>query len=620
MNTPKARRSLMTLMAPVLLVAIAALLAACSPSEAPRLEADLILRGASVVTVDSEFTVAQGVAIRDGMIIGVGSDREVLAFRGDGTRVLELEGKTVLPGLIDSHIHFLTLGRDVQRQAELTFAMNAREILDALSELKERLSPEPGEWLVGNRWDQYKYPEMVTRWQLDSIAPRNPIYLNRVYRGVAVSTAVFNLMGIYDDRPETWPGWWLEDPADFTFEDRIFRAPREIMVAGERQMLEVPTGAFVGSRGSSLVTLSPPTGGFEDDVESVRHGVEEMLSLGVTGVVDPSSRMGYLMRVYQEAYNRGYMRLRMGAVLEGTFTTHDPEDIRRHFDAIKINNLGDRYLRWRGSKFYSDGGAGTRSAWVSESFERWEEFEGRENLGYPVVADNDRREAQYRAAIDYGWDLHTHVAGDVAMRQATDLYIKLMDEIRDRRPDADLRWSLIHAYLPLEEETRVLEDMARHGIMAAANPVFQWQEGVAFATNLGEERMARTQPFRSYMEGGVVMTSGSDFPVTSHDPWIGIYALLTRRDQATGTVYGPDETVGIADALRSYTINGAYATYDEDWKGSIEVGKVADLVVVDLSDIRMLEEDPELCFTMRDRVLLTLVDGEVRFSRPGGGI
>ena len=616
---PKAPCSLIHPMVPTLVAAVV-FLASCAPAGAPRLEADLILTGASVVTVDPGFTVAQGVAIRDGRIIGVGSDREVLAFRGPGTQVLELEGKTVLPGLIDSHIHFLTLGRDVQRQAELTFAMSAQEILDAVVELKGRLSPEPGEWLVGNRWDQYKYPEMVTRWQLDSVAPENPVYLNRVYRGVAVSTAVFNLMGIHDDRPETWPAWWLEDPSIFTFEDRIFRAPREVTVGGQTRVLEVPTGAFVGSRASALVTLSPPTGGFEDDVESVRYGVEEMLSLGVTGVVDPSSRMGYLMRVYQEAYNRGYMKLRMGAVLEGTFTTHDPEAIRRHFDAIKINNLGDRYLRWRGSKFYSDGGAGTRSAWVSRTFERWEEFEGRENLGYPVVADNALREAQYRAAVDYGWDLHTHVAGDVAMRQAVDLYMKLMDEVRDRRPDADLRWSLIHAYLPIEEGTRVLEDMARYGIIAAANPVFQWQEGVAFAINLGEDRMARTQPFRSYMEGGVIMTSGSDFPVTSHDPWIGIYALLTRRDQATGTVHGADETVGIADALRSYTINGAYATYDEEWKGSIEVGKVADLIVIDLPDIGRLEHEPELCFSMRDRVILTLVDGEVRYRRPGGDI
>jgi predicted amidohydrolase YtcJ len=614
---PNLRSSLITCAVPALWAA-SAFLGACSPSGAPSLQVDLILTGASVVTVNPDFTVAQGVAIRDGIIIGVGSDREVLAFRGPETRVLDLEGMTVLPGLIDSHIHFLTLGRDVQRQAELTFAMSAEEILEAVVELKERLTPEPGEWLVGNRWDQYKYPEMVTRWQLDSVAPVNPVYLNRVYRGVAVSTAVFNLMGIHDDRPETWPAWWLQDPSNFTFEDRIFRAPREVTLGGQTRVVEVPTGAFVGSRASALVTLSPPTGGFEDDVESVRYGVEEMLSLGVTGVVDPSSRMGYLMRVYQEAYNRGYLKLRMGAVFEGTFTTHEPEAIRRHLDAIKINNLGDRYLRWRGSKFYSDGGAGTRSAWVSRTFERWEEFEGGENFGYPVVADNARREAQYRAAIDYGWDLHTHAAGDAALRQAVDLYVKLMEEIRARRPDADLRWSLIHAYLPLEEGTRVLDDMARHRIIAAANPVFQWQEGAAFATNLGEERMARTQPFRSYMDGGVIMTSGSDFPVTSHDPWIGIYALLTRRDQATGAIYGADETVGIADALRSYTINGAYATYDEEWKGSLEVGKVADLIVVDLPDIGMLEEDPELCLTMRNRVLLTLVDGEVRYRRPGG--
>jgi predicted amidohydrolase YtcJ len=327
--------------------AVVLTLAACSPSPAPRLEADLILTGASVVTVDPGFTVAQGVAIRDGRIIGVGSDREVLAFRGPGTQVLELEGKTVLPGLIDSHIHFLTLGRDVQRQAELTFAMSAQEILDAVVELKGRLNPEPGEWLVGNRWDQYKYPEMVTRWQLDSVAPENPVYLNRVYRGVAVSTAVFNLMGIHDDRPETWPAWWLEDPQLHLRRPDLPGSP-----GGHRGRADPGSGSphrclrgIPGLRPGDPIT---PHGGFEDDVESVRYGVEEMLSLGVTGVVDPSSRMGYLMRVYQEAYNRGYMKLRMGAVLEGTFTTHDPEAIRRHFDAIKINNLGDRYLRWRG--------------------------------------------------------------------------------------------------------------------------------------------------------------------------------------------------------------------------------------------------------------------------------
>jgi predicted amidohydrolase YtcJ len=276
-------------------------------------------------------------------------------------------------------------------------------------------------------------------------------------------------------------------------------------------------------------------------------------------------------------------------------------------------------LRWRGAKFYADGGVGTRSAWVSEPFFQWKELEGKENFGNPVVADNVLREAQYRATIKHGWDLHTHNCGDQAMRQTVDLYMKLMDEIRQKRPDADLRWSVIHAYLPIEPKTRVLEDMKRYGIIAVPNPVFNWQQGFAFNSNLDAERMKRHQPFRTYMKSGVLMASGSDYGVTSHNPWLGFYALLTRIDQTTGEVYGPEETIGIADALRSYTVNGAYLTYEEDFKGSLEVGKVADLVVLDLQDIQELESNPELCFKMPEKVLMTLVGGKIEYRREDFG-
>lgn len=595
---------------------------AAAPTPAPvpggwTASADLVLHSGSIVTMDEQFTIARALAVKDGRIISVGADRAALAHVGPGTRVIDLGGRTVLPGLIDSHIHFVGLGRDITEEADLTFAMSAGDILVRISELMRRRPPAPDAWVIGNRWDQYKYPEMVTRWDLDSIAPRNPVLLNRVYRGVAVNTRVLERMGIFDDLPHTWPSWWLEDPPDFTFEDRILRAPRELLLDGRREIHEVPTGVFLGVRAVRLVTERPPAADFEDDVASIRGGVAEMLSLGVTSIVDPSTWGGHVMRVYQEAYNRGWLDLRVGAVYEGTFTTQHPDSLRSHFRRLLVNNLGDRTLRFRGAKFYSDGGAGTRSAWVSVTFAHWRQFEGMENRGYPVMADHAVRREQYRAAVDNGWDLHTHAAGDVSMRQAVDLYRELMGEVRRRRPDADLRWSLIHAYLPIEEGTRVVDEMAELGIIAASNPVFQWQEGAAFATNLGPARMARTQPFRSYVDAGVVVASGSDYPVTTHDPWIGLYALLTRRDQASGRVYGPEETLGIVEALKTYTTNGAYLTYDEGWKGSLEPGKVADLVILDLSDIHELERDPELCLGMRERVLLTMVEGEIRYRAEG---
>ena len=136
--------------------------ASCSPSNS--VEADLIFTGGQVVTVDEDFSIAEALAVKDGSIIAVGTSREVSALRGPNTEIFDLSGKTVIPGLQDSHIHFLSLGNDITYEAELTFAETAEEIVAEMVGLEERMDPDPGEWLVGSRWDQYKYPEMVTRW------------------------------------------------------------------------------------------------------------------------------------------------------------------------------------------------------------------------------------------------------------------------------------------------------------------------------------------------------------------------------------------------------------------------------------------------------------------------
>ena len=586
-------------------------------------EPDLVLTGAEVRTVDADDSLAEALAIKDGRIVAAGSASEVAALAGPGTRTVDLAGKTVIPGIQDSHIHFLSLGRDITTGVELSYAESAEDIVAAVRARIAESRVPPGALVEGRRWDQFKYPKMVTRWQLDEVAPRNPVALYRVYRGVAVNTEVFRRMGIEDGDSSTWPSWWLTDPGNFTFEDQILRESREVVVDGAAVVREIPTGVFLGSRASRLVRDRPPpdavedglagaVDAFESDVESVRLGVEELLSLGVTSIVDPSSRMGHNMRVYQEAANRGHLRLRIAAVYEGTFNTHPPEAISSHLDGIKVNNLGDRFLRWRGVKVYGDGGVGTRSAWMSEPFHMWDEIEGERNLGNPVVASYPEREAQYRAIRSHGWDLHTHSCGDQAMRQTVDLYMKLLDEMQAESGELpDLRWSVIHAYFPIEPETRVLDDMARYGIVASTNPVFNWQQGFSFAANSGPERMARLQPFRSYVRGGVIMASGSDYGVTTHNPWMGFYALLTRRDQKSGVVHGADETLTIAEALRSYTWNGAFLTHDDQHRGSLEPGKLADLVVLDLPGLDALEEDPELLFSMRERIVATMVEGKV---------
>ncbi len=584
--------------------------------------ADTIFTNGKIVTVDTNFSIAQALAIKDGKLIAVGTNADALAHRGPNTKVLDLAGKTIIPGLQDSHIHFLSLGEDVTFEADQTYSKNAQDIVNSIADLIKRRNIQPGEWIRGSKWDQYKYPDgMVTRWQLDAVSPRNPVMLSRTYRGTAVNSEAFRLMGINDEKPETWPAWWLKDPENFTYEDKIFRQQRRIVTDdGQTRTVSVPTGVFLGARGTQVLTQRPRQYTFEEDVQSVKTGAAEMLRLGVTSIVDPSSRLGYNMRVYQEAYNRGYVTLRISAVYEGTFNTQTPDFIRQRLDAVKINNLGNSFLRWRGTKFYGDGGVGSRSSWISEPFEHSMEIEGSPNFGEPVMADYATREAQYRAAVDFGWDLHTHATGDQAMRQVVDLYKKLIDEKRKTQPSFSPRWSVIHAYMPMEPKTNMLADMQKYGMIAVPNPVFNWQQGTGFATNIGETRMARLQPVRSYIKAGVMTASGSDYGVTTHNPWMGLYALLTRKDQTSGKVYGPDERVDIKDALRTYTINGAYLTYEENFKGTLEVGKIADLVVLDIPSIDALQQNPELCFQIPDKIMVTMVEGQIRYNKPGFGM
>jgi predicted amidohydrolase YtcJ len=224
--------------------------------------------------------------------------------------------------------------------------------------------------------------------------------------------------------------------------------------------------------------------------------------------------------------------------------------------------------------------------------------------------DDAIRVAQFSELASRGWELHTHATGDAAIRQTVDAYLILMDSIHALDADADLRWSVIHTYMPDEPATSVIEEMAEYGIIAAINPANLYFEGESFLRNIGPERMARHTPYRTLLEAGITMASGSDYPNNSPDPWIGIYQMLTRRFQISGAVYGPDQTIGLLDALATFTINGAYLTYDDEVRGSLEPGKYADLAVLDAD---FLEATPEEVLEMGSRVLLTLVGGRVAY-------
>ncbi|MEU8343401.1 amidohydrolase [Spirillospora sp. NPDC048832] len=576
--------------------------------------ADLILTGGQIVTMGAKRPFAKALAIADGKIVAVGSEPSVMRERGARTKVVDLRGKTVIPGLQDSHLHLAPLGWEMENTAELSFAVSQADVLEAVRRHIERRDPEPGEWIQGVRWLDNKYPGgMVDRWQLDALAPDNPVWLARTNGGMAVNTKVFEKMGIRDDDPSTWPDWWLEDPPDFTPADRILRERRTITtVDGRTRELEVPNGVFIGAHGGSpalgLLTVKPPAPTHEEMLQSIRDGSREMLSLGVTAFVQPSGGIAD----YREAYARGWLQpLRLANGYLGSFRTQSPETVGAALASAEGAFSGNPDLEMTGVKFFADGGAQTRTAWLSEPMRDWETIDGKPNFGVQV-ADDALREAQYRAAADRGWNLHTHATGDRAMRQAVDLYSKIIDD--KGGPRGDFRWTIEHGYLPMEPGTRVIDDMARYGIVESIQPNWNYQSGAAFLDNSGPERFARVNPVRSYLRAGVVTAAGSDYGTNHWDPWLGVYSMLTRKVMGSDHVAGPDERVKILDALKTYTINGAYAVRQETARGSLERGKLADLVVLDLGDIRDLDRHPELSLGMDQRILWTLVGGKTAYK------
>ena len=587
--------------------------------------ADAVYYNARVITMSEALPEASAMAVAGEKILAVGSYEAMGDLIGVNTEVHNLEGRTIIPGINETHIHVRDLG------FEQRYAVNvetARTIADIQQQLSTRLAQlsrdgelggwrypttgEVGAWLFGLGWTQDRLREgrMANRHELDAVSRDVPISLARIYRGIAVNTKVFELMGIDFDDPATYPDWFTTDPPDFEAGDIIFRDPDT----------GLPNGVFVGDRAPRLVSSAVPVKSHDQRVESLLRGLEVLASLGITSVVEAGSNMGSVTDVYETAHREVGLPIR-AVVYDGWYRSGDPNglsdpvQIADRLDRLGFTSSGDNWLRVRGAKSSADGGIGSRSAAMSVPFLPIPEDPlGSGNYGAYRDPDFDYRLAQFRVIAGHGWEIHTHACGDAAIRQTMDVYKILLDELRNEDPDGDFRWSIIHAYLPDEPGTSVIEDMAEYRIVAAINPAHLYNEGDSFLRNIGPQRMARHTPYKTFLDAGIIMASGSDYPNNSPDPWVGIYHMVTRRHQLSGEVHGPEQRISLDEALQTFTINGAYLTYDEDIRGSLEAGKLADFVILD-ADLRSTPNEELL--EMSSRVLLTVVGGHVRHQKPG---
>jgi len=550
-----------------------------NPDMMDELVADLVLVNGKVIIVDPSDTIAEAVAVREGRILRVGSTAEINRLAGSRTQVIDLGGKMVLPGFIDSHEHCIRRGMQADWVNCASPPMRTiNDIVEALAAKAEEKAE--GEWIVGHWFDESKLEErrFPTRYDLDRASTKNPIYLGRAgsHNAVANSLAL-KIAGISRDTPQPQGGRIEKDES------------------GE------PTGRLDELAAMDLVRSKIPTPSPEEAVEiMVRNWPrveDELLSWGLTTIHEAHIKAPEAI-AYQELLHQGRLRIRVGLMLDGMapYGGHATSDLSRQ--GLRTGfGWGDR-LRVIGVKLGVDGAMGSHTAALHKPYE-----DEPENKGIVRVTQEELTEETVRCHLA-GLRTCIHAIGD----RAIDMALDAIEEALKRKPWEDHRHRIEHAgYL----EEPQLERMRQLNAAVSASIGFCYPIGDSHLEALGEDRMKGYYPMRSFKDYGVVAGGNSD-GFGSNWAIMGIYGCVTRRTQRGRTLAG-EQAISVMDAIRVYTINGAYLEGTENEKGSLEPGKLADMVVLDRD---ILTVDPEEI--VDTRVLMTIVGGEVVYERSKG--
>jgi len=533
--------------------------------------ADLVVQHAHLITMDSSRRTASAMAVRNGTIIAVGSDPEISPCIDARTKVLDLAGRTVLPGLIDVHTHAILWAEGVLRhEIDLTYPA-VKSIPNVIAAVEKRVaSATPGVWITGTGWDDAKLAERryITRQDLDAISPNNPVYLEHItgHLGVANSVAL-KLTGISPDSPNP-SGGVIEhdDKGELTgiVKDNAMRLVGE-KIPGDLPELFVKA-AELASNSAAEVGLTT----IHDIWDGVRPFSQEI-------------------RGYQQLHQRGDLKIRV-LMAPGVATLSDAEELAR----MGVHTgFGDDHLKFGAVKMFSDGGMGARTAAI---YPPAPVGQPESNLGLLIWKPEDLQKAQYILA-SAGWQLSTHAIGDRAIDEVLDGYATTVKKLNLQDP----RFRIIHCGI---STPKILQRLQEQHIVVDADPAFVYWIGSYFE-RYGPDRARWAYPTKSYFDRGVVAGAGSDTPVTPISPWWGLWAAVVRQEVNSGKVLAPEERVTVMQALEMYTRNGAFAGFEENEKGSLEVGKFADFIVID-RDVLAVPAD-EL---KQVRVLRTFVDGQ----------
>ncbi len=560
----------------------AALTSSCAQVVDVEEPADLILRGGRVVTVDDDNPEAQAVAVRGSEIVAVGSDSEVGRFVGAETRIIELDGRLAIPGLIEGHGHFMSLGT-AKTILDLTPATSWEEIVAMVASAVEET--EPGEWIRGRGWHQEKWVEPPSpvvdgspvHGSLSAVSPENPVVLGHASGHAAFANAVaLELAGLTRDATNPAGGELVrDDDGDLTglLREKAQTAVWEAFESSQKGR----TAEQVAAERRHLVELAG----------------REALSKGVTSFHDAGSSFE-VIDFFKQLEAEGALPIRLYVMVRRASN----EEMEAKLPRYRMVAGDNDFLTVRSIKRQIDGALGSHGAWLLEPY-----ADMPESVGLVLEPEDDiRRTAEI--AIKHGFQVNTHAIGDLANRRTLDIYQEVF-EANGNPPN--LRWRIEHVqHLHPDDIGR----FAELGVIASMQGVHCTSDAPWVPDRLGDERAASgAYVWRKLLDSGAVVTNGTDVPVEDIDPIAGFYATVSRT-MASGEAFYPEQSMTREEALRSYTLDNAYAAFEEDLKGSLEIGKLADITVLskDIMEIP-IDEIPTA------RVDFTIVGGEIRYVR-----
>ena len=526
---------------------------------------DLVLHNGKIFTADQLLSTFSAVAVRDDRIVALGWDGLLDQYRA--ARTVDLDGKLVVPGFIDTHIH---ISGDPERWVDLAGLENMAELKARITRKAERLGS--GEWITGYGWSEDELAERrrPLRWDLDDAAPVNPVVLTRAGGHSSVASSLALEAAGLTPQTETPPGAIIE----VDDQGRMNGILREGAQGLVRRFVPDPTSAELR--------------------DSFVQNLRNLLGLGITSLI-PAGVGGRGFANWEEVYAEFQGELPRAAV---QVRVQGPAE--RAIETLtrfgRKTGDGNEWLRVGPVKFFVDGGYTGAAAWTLEPYKGQPGY-----FGTGALIDADGMYRLSKAAHEMGWQMGFHTIGDAAIKMTVDAWSRVIEE----SPRVDHRHYLNHFTVRPPAET--MQKMASHNIHIAQQPNFTYTLEGRYAEHLEGERYETNNPVRSPMSHGVFVALGSD--ILPIGPMVGLYAAVTRKGMS-GAVVGPGEALTMPEAIVAYTRLAAYLTFEEDIKGSLEVGKLADMVVLSQD---LLTIDPDR--TMDTAVEMTILGGTVVYQR-----